>query len=638
MKNKILGILIWLFFLIGTFQANAHKEWVHQYIGQEAFRFLEMEVGDVWQLRWSLGIDYNGPGNDFHGRGVDAQPWQVFPPTALGLWREDLEDVVYGHDIWDAGDPSSTHFWNADNGEWASTHISMFPYNIHVQNAWEKAHVFLFGDNHPITLKYVGTTPDGLSFPCTQLYITYPSLVELYAGHFTCYGFMNGGFPNIYNTPITITNPDAGQLEWAQRIALQILGRVAHLLADMSVPAHAHSDLHPCELPAGVGHFPDYFESLMGSRWYSGIGGGNDCSDDPAGTYYAQQWNKNTAKTQGNLLSEIMCMNDIDAMRFLFYTTNQIADHFPSGINPFGSLPGLEGQILPGLSGQDLTDGDNWMPQGLNDYNIENYLKNKNHEMGASPSYIHADDVADQTLNYAIRATATLFYWFAVRTGMTQTPYINGLYLQNFNLNDVNNMGGLSALNPFDFSIHDGTQFVNIENKDFIVAGSSVNPLSPQYGNFTIENPIEAHLLSANFISLEDGVTINDGVIFTAEIIDPFPCNIIYRKHYDSPLFTYQKKFLNFLKSTKKRVPDTSVSVEPNPSNGIFTIHLIGFDINSVSIRVLDPMGKTIKKLNYIEEKDVPIAINESLLNGIYFLEITDSNNNTYQSKIIIQK
>ena len=85
-------------------------------------------------------------------------------------------------------------------------------------------------------------------------------------------------------------------------------------------------------------------------------------------------------------------------------------------------------------------------------------------------------------------------------------------------------------------------------------------------------------------------------------------------------------------------MPDTSVSVEPNPSNGIFTIHLIGFDINSVSIRVLDPMGKTIKKLNYIEEKDVPIAINESLLNGIYFLEITDSNNNTYQSKIIIQK
>jgi len=106
----------------------------------------------------------------------------------------------------------------------------------------------------------------------------------------------------------------------SQIITWEILGRISHLLADMSVPAHVKNDKHPCDL-----WNPDGYELYMG---------GNDWSptvcNAPQSVFAAKNWNALTAQTQGGLLN-ISGMNTNEVIRYLFYTQNQLSDHFPSG-------------------------------------------------------------------------------------------------------------------------------------------------------------------------------------------------------------------------------------------------------------------------------------------------------------------
>lgn len=47
MKNILLTIAL----LLAAMPAFAHKEWVHQYLAQEAYRYLEKKVGEIPTLR-----------------------------------------------------------------------------------------------------------------------------------------------------------------------------------------------------------------------------------------------------------------------------------------------------------------------------------------------------------------------------------------------------------------------------------------------------------------------------------------------------------------------------------------------------------------------------------------------------------
>ncbi|GAB3721224.1 hypothetical protein GCM10027594_01560 [Hymenobacter agri] len=192
-------------------------------------------------------------------------------------------------------------------------------------------------------------------------------------------------------------------------VALQLLGRVAHLLGDMSVPAHVHVHLHPC--PAGQ---PDYYENNMGGVWYDN-NGIFDCEDDPGGTYPAQQWTAGTAAQTGGLLQEIQCMpTDMDRMRYLFYTTNQLADFFSSGVNePWFFDQDWRG-FGPSWNNTTLWLGNDYLPNGTNPYLAARYAA-LTHE-----DHIKYRDVANETFNFSIRAVASLFQWFSVNAGLMQ--------------------------------------------------------------------------------------------------------------------------------------------------------------------------------------------------------------------------
>lgn len=131
----------------------------------------------------------------------------------------------------------------------------------------------------------------------------------------------------------------------------------------------------------------------MNFIWGGNSSGSLYCNDVKS-SFPALSWNKYTASTQGNLL-DILSMSDYDGIRYLFYTLNQLSDHFPSRERP----------------------GDNNLPNGSNSYLVSRYQA-----LGQVPTNPVYQDIGNETFNFAIRATATLFYWFANRVGLSSSP------------------------------------------------------------------------------------------------------------------------------------------------------------------------------------------------------------------------
>ncbi|MBN8571486.1 MAG: hypothetical protein J0M18_17820, partial [Ignavibacteria bacterium] len=387
MKKKF--VISMMFFFLFVQQSFAHKEWVHQYLVWESYDFLVREKGYGYEdLRNHIGFGFNG-----HGSNND--PWAT-GFIGVGAWREDKEDIVFRSGGWFGGwTPSSTHFWNADYGDESQTVI---PFSENVPNSWTKARRFLFGGDE-IVVQIPQTT---IYLPNTQPFVSlgnvykYTSLVDLYnTGNYQFVGYINTG-----GTYTRLPGPDrfyVMDLERRKKICYGILGRVAHLLADNGVPAHTHNDIHVCN---------DDYELWMGGN---DIGG----CDDPHINFPARQWNKYTAHNQGTLLNEISLMNDYDAMRYLFYIQNQLADHFKSN-DEYGD------NAL-----------DNIVP-------FPNYMITSRYTiLGSPPSVMNHIETANECFNFTIRATATLFDWFARRTNQ---PQIHLPTITSMTCNQPNNL------------------------------------------------------------------------------------------------------------------------------------------------------------------------------------------------------
>ena len=168
----------------------AHKEWVHQYLVQEAYKFLEAEIGTVPCLKSQCGIDYNGPGDNFYGYGVNDHYWYSnLPQVAMGSWREDLEDPVWLYnDLFNGANASSSHFWVADNGDNYQTQLTVLAVTYTVHNAWEKANAYLFNgsQSEDIIISEGGTTVDHNGQPVNYVsyMIKYNTIFDLYAGYY----------------------------------------------------------------------------------------------------------------------------------------------------------------------------------------------------------------------------------------------------------------------------------------------------------------------------------------------------------------------------------------------------------------------------------------------------------------------
>ena len=180
--------------------------------------------------------------------------------------------------------------------------------------------------------------------------------------------------------------------------AYEYLGHVAHLLADQSVPAHAHEDAHP---------EGDIYEEWMDSYW-AALGGteGNalinegpvQIPDDITFGPYAQD-------------------DPIGPLYYLFYTVNQIGDYFPSdGVDGDDSLIPANGSwpaniyfTLPVVDKSDLDEGDD--------------------------NTAMLETIREHSYKYAIRATAALFelFWQEVSSASALTVVID----QVLELNDT---------------------------------------------------------------------------------------------------------------------------------------------------------------------------------------------------------
>ncbi len=374
MKKKF--TILFMLILMGSKMLYSHQGYTHQWMLQQAYYLLEKQYvcagGDIADLYDIRNHIFTSPWNMYWGNAPDLlNPWAASTGISVGAFREDEDDPMYDYLGLFSQNITMTHFWNADAGD---NSVNILYNMTNLPNAWTKAQKYLFG-NHMIYFKSYG-----LYFPELTHFGNYYTMPNIYTFYSTGYCVYNGyrgvngqdflqGNNGSY--AITMLNPSRSLY------AYQLLGRAIHLLGDMSVPAHVHIDAHACELAncdsyeqwASLQCFQSFFGDIGISNCFSGDGGFiPDEVDNP------------------------------DFIRKLFYTMNQLADYFPS-------------DDYPGNLG--LGNGTNSIIQ--NKYSLWGWTNLS----GVPPELKPV--IAQRTVPFCIGATASLLYWFGVKTNQLQT-------------------------------------------------------------------------------------------------------------------------------------------------------------------------------------------------------------------------
>lgn len=286
----------------------AHEQHVHQYLTREAYLLLKSIYGDIPAMVDHVGTTQQGSG-----------PW-TSPYIVTGAYREDEEDVVYHEEGLFGVYTSGTHFWIADNGENSDVTLKWTIEGVYGQktfpSAYKKIQLYANGGwDIDITLG-VANIPHPIHGGCAQqnavLRLTYYSLADLYENHriyIKKAAFLDGDVN--YNPPILLIDEYlmfTTVEELVNKFTWEILGRMCHLLQDMSVPAHAHGDAHGiCD--DGVNH--DTYEKWVGS------------TISPYNSPYL-------AISHNGMSSFLNPIGTDKPLYFLMYRVQQVADHFGS--------------------------------------------------------------------------------------------------------------------------------------------------------------------------------------------------------------------------------------------------------------------------------------------------------------------
>ncbi|PIQ08858.1 MAG: hypothetical protein COW71_09650, partial [Ignavibacteriales bacterium CG18_big_fil_WC_8_21_14_2_50_31_20] len=377
-----------LLILVANIAIFGHEQWVHQYLTNQGYQYFKHQNGlTISELENNLGsLAYPGTGTSWtHGTVI------------AGSWLEDDEDVVYYYGIHVTSFflKSITHFWDADRGDFdtnefydggtdANTLVPGGPF----PNAYDK----ILRYSNGTVLKF----PNGLLVdkPSSEgekvkLYdvdepgkvsYEFDNLVQFYLDGMITIKCQAVGIDVDTNekTKYTYNSQFIVDEVYKNRIVFEILGRMAHLVQDMSVPAHAHVDAH------GIDPGDQY------ERWVSE----ND-------SY--KYWNYENIGNER--LYDVT--NYTNPLHFIMYTTQQIADHF-----------GSSGPWDDGV-GNDEIGGDIYPEEA-------DYLSCIDLSSLGSPTYqsvsgfstAQLENIRNKTLPQAIIATAALFDWFAKETGL----------------------------------------------------------------------------------------------------------------------------------------------------------------------------------------------------------------------------
>lgn len=410
--NKIKRVLLIITFCSPLY---AHKEPTHQYIIKEAYSLLVHHLGTSIpefdkHILGNNGLCTEGEFDklaDFH--------WQ-YSTVAGGAWSEDIQDPIrfmHEKDIFlGLGKGSLTsinHFWDPDSKNpqynesfrlalnhnpwpysWWDFSVCSMAHNLDFYidtdlMAYKKAIIYLgIKEYRPIITDYAFFTCKGQSI-MSPVYFGY-SLSDWYHDFFQ-YG----------DTVLQNRKKD---------IIYQFIGRVCHLLGDMSIPAHVHCDEH------GLWHDP--YEDAMNYKEWDG-NKMSPCIDEDKNISSAKErvefWNaEKIFSEKGSIVNPWCYPADQNPYWFLFYTTAQIADHFASNRSN-----GDDNYQHIGEIDDILTSERNAIRKGP----VESFFYPGNPE---ASGYAHKEEdllaIRDITFPYVIRATAGLLYLFATEFGL----------------------------------------------------------------------------------------------------------------------------------------------------------------------------------------------------------------------------
>jgi hypothetical protein len=393
----------------------AHKEPTHQYIIKEAYSLLVHHLGTSIPEFDKHILGYNGLCTEGEFDNLADFHWQ-YSTVAGGAWSEDIQDPIrFMHEkdiFFGLGKGSLTsinHFWDPDSKNpqynesfrltlnhnpwpysWWDFSVCSMAHNLDFYidtdlMAYKKAIIYLgIKEYKPKITDYAFFTCKGQSI-MSPIYFGY-SLSDWYHDYFQ-YG----------DTVLQNRKKD---------IIYQFIGRVCHLLGDMSIPAHVHCDEH------GLWHDP--YEDAMNYKEWEG-NKMSPCIDEDKNISSAQErvefWNaEKIFSEKGSIVNPWCYPADQNPYWFLFYTTAQIADHFASNRSNGDDDYQHIGEI------DDILSFDrNAIQKGP----VESFFYPGNPE---ASGYAHKEEdllaIRDITFPYVIRATAGLLYLFATEFGL----------------------------------------------------------------------------------------------------------------------------------------------------------------------------------------------------------------------------
>jgi hypothetical protein len=493
MRLKLLLIL--LFTVLWTNQNFAHGQQVHQYIAKEAFELLlataNLDIMEEMQNHiGGLDPDYRG---DY--------AWHK-PFITTGAWREDEEDPVFNYDFifisgFNIALVSITHFWDADDGDLGN---NIFP--IVLPPPFPQENIGPYENAYNKMLKYkdggwVLWFPDIIS--CTNtangnrliiaplpvippdkfgISLEYSSLISFYDNSVVnLLSDQNGHFTVFDSTALQFISPESvSEIRVddyvRDRIVWETLGRMCHLLADMSVPAHTHRDEHGLE--------PDSYEN-----WMYG---------DPH-----LAWDHQNV---GDFINPYN--SDNDPLHYLIYTMQQQADHFGS------NGPGNIG------NGNNIIGGDPRVSEldFLNSVNLSSLGEPTT--SGGPWNTPNLQNIRDNTYPYIIRATAGLLFWFGIETDLIvgiEDENIHTSIPSKFTLNQ-NYPNPFNPTTSIQYAVSNG-QFVSLKVYD--VLGTEIATLVNE------EKTVGTYEVKWNAIGVPSGVYFyqlkTDGYVETKKMI-----------------------------------------------------------------------------------------------------------------------
>lgn len=489
--------IIFLFFIALNFNNNlliAHSQYTHQYIVREAYKLLKKQLGqDIPILVDYLGYD-EGQTTDWTRDAFDS------PYVVAGAWDEDVHDIVWNYDkrvdwVFKSilGDFLSRVFFASISHFYCPDKIVATKNNFLVFELapWPIPSIWINDRNNAMTkaLSYAYGTKGAYDPYTSGITKSYGWQFNFYAGLEDCYHIRYDGIVNLYQSSWYVINKyDIGGNEYPENnyylsfyeatrkyFSFNILGRLCHLLGDMSVPAHVHVDEHS---------YGDYYEDKMN------IHDNNN---------FVTVWSsENVFEEKGGYINPY-CEENYDPIFYLFWTTAQLADHFASRRN--------SGDDVFNDNRRSHRAGDGYINHSLDE--IKPIIFDDIHSTHPGPTissnhdYNHSDDdlaaIRDATFPYVIRATAGLMYWFAVEAGLIGN---NGCPFDILNVQDQTLSG------------HNYT----FEASDKVNVGNSVTNTIPS-GDVIISSTAKNVVFKAvNEIKFSDGFSVENGADMHAYI------------------------------------------------------------------------------------------------------------------------